>query len=395
MASTGVLAGFGFFFWIIAAREFPASEVGIATTLISIAVLLANFALLGLNISLNRFLPKSEERNEMISSSSILVIIAAIVSSIIFLSGVNVFSPKLSFLISSPVYIITFIFFIVVLSLGALQDSVYIAYRSAGNIFVKNSILSVLKIIFIFLLVSFGAYGIFSSFTTAMAISFFISTGYLIYRYKFRPKLHLNLNIVRELGKYSLGNYIAGFLYAAPTLILPILILNKLHASSAAYYYIDSMILGILITIPLAVSQSLLTEGSHDEDLLTHHVRKAIKITYLFLVPGVIAIFIFGGFVLQFFGENYSEEAFRFLQIISLSSLFMPVVLFGNSILRIHHQIRSLIVLNLIGCIVVLGSSYALISYGLNGVGFGWLIGQIIIAVIFIVPNIKLILSHK
>ncbi len=384
MASTVVLAGFGFFFWIIAARSFTTDQVGIATTLISMATLISSFCMLGLNISLNRFLPKSEQRSEMISSASILVAIASIVVTVIFLLGVNVFSPQLSFLNSNFIYISTFIFFIIILSLNSLIDSVFVAYRASGNILFKNIILSILKIAFIFIFTAFGAYGIFASFTTAMVVSFFIALGILVYNFKFRLKPNINFPLVKKMGKFSLANYIAGLLASTPLLILPIIIINSIGATSAAYYYIDAMILGLLITIPASVSQSLLTEGSHDETQLKLHIIKASKITFLLLVPSVLIMVLFGNYILQFFGKSYAQDAFRFLQIISISAFFMPVALFGNSILRIYHKIWALIILNLAGCIIILGSCYLLMSYGLVGVGWGLLIGQIIISFIYL-----------
>lgn len=383
--STTVMAGLGFFFWLITARLFPTREVGIATTLVSLSTLLSSFTLLGLNISLNRFLPKSEEKNKMISSTSILVIIASIIITVIFLIGINIFSPKLSFLGSNLIYISTFIFFIVVFGLNGLFDSVYVAYRASGNILFKNIIFSILKILFIFGLISFGAYGIFSSYATAMVISFFISLGVLIYRFEFRPQLKINFKIIQKMAKFSAGNYISGFLYSLPSLLLPIIIINKLSATTAAYYYMDSMILGFLITIPLSTSQSLLTEGSHDETLTKKHLKKAIKITSLLLLPSVIIIFFFGNIILQFFGKSYASDAFRFLQIISLSVAPMAVVLFGNSVLRIRHKIKELIILNFVGCIITLGASYLLITGGLFYLGIGWLIGQTITSGIYLI----------
>src|SRR5713226_3678989 len=69
MASTFILGGLGFVFWIIIAQLYKAENVGIATTLISILTLLSSFTLLGLNVSLNRYLPKSTNKNELINSS--------------------------------------------------------------------------------------------------------------------------------------------------------------------------------------------------------------------------------------------------------------------------------------------------------------------------------------
>ena len=67
MLSTGMMAVFGFFFWIINARLYSAEQVGIGTTLISIMTLISSFSLLGLGNSLIKYLPTSDKKNKKIN----------------------------------------------------------------------------------------------------------------------------------------------------------------------------------------------------------------------------------------------------------------------------------------------------------------------------------------
>jgi len=68
MLSTGVMAVFGFFFWVINARLYSAEQVGIGTTLISIMTLISSFSILGLGNGLIRYLPTSERKNKKIDT---------------------------------------------------------------------------------------------------------------------------------------------------------------------------------------------------------------------------------------------------------------------------------------------------------------------------------------
>ena len=68
MLSTGVMAVFGFFFWMINARLYSAEQVGIGTTLISIMTLISSFSLLGLGNSLIKYLSTSDKKNERINT---------------------------------------------------------------------------------------------------------------------------------------------------------------------------------------------------------------------------------------------------------------------------------------------------------------------------------------
>jgi len=384
MLSTGVMAFFGFFFWIVVARLFSPGDVGIATTLISVMTLIGNFSLLGFNISLIRYLPKSDERNEKINSVLILVTLASIVASVLFLSGLKIFSPKLLFLQTNLFYILSFILFVIGLSLNTIIDSVFIAYRATGNILIKNTALSILKLILPLLLIFLGSYGIFSSVAVATLVSTLMSLGILIYKYTYRPSFSFNADVVKKMAVFSGGNYLAGFLSLTPTLLLPILIINKLNAETAAYYYIASMILGFLTIIPSATTNSLLAEGSYDNTELKQHFIKSSKIIYLFLVPAVFLIVFFGNIILHAFGKNYADEAFSFLQIISFSTLFMAVTSLASALLRVRHQMKELIATNALGVIFVLGLTYLFIPQGLIGVGWGWLWGQILLALVYL-----------
>ncbi len=384
MASTFMVAFFGFFFWIIAARLFSPEHVGIATTLISVMTLISNYSLLGFNISLIRYLPTSGERNEKINSVIMLVSLSSIIISIVFLTFLHIFSPQLLFLQKHLLYFFTFILFVIGLTLNTIIDSIFIAYRAVGNILIKNILLSVLKLIFPLFLVFFGSYGIFSSVGLATLISMVFGYGIIAVRYHFRPVLRVNTKIIKQMGRFSLGNYIAYFLNITPTLLLPLLIMNTLGAKVAAYYYVASMILGFLSVIPSTTTNSLLAEGSYNNAELRQHVMKASKIIYFVLIPAIIFIVFFGNFILNAFGKSYADEAFSFLRIVSISSLFMAISFIGNAILKIRHQIQTLIITNIFGVLVILGYVYFFLRYNLTGIGWGWLIGQATLAILYV-----------
>ena len=243
MSSTFILGILGFVFWIIVAKLFQTQDIGIATALISVATFLISVSSLGFNISLIHYLPKSNNREELISSSVLFVILTTALVSLIFIFGLSIFSPKLIFIQSNALYVFTFVIFVIFLSLNSLIESIFIALRGTKFILVKNTILSILKLIIPFLIVFLGAYGIFSSFSLSTLIATVIGFLILYWKYSIKPSLRLNYNLIKEMSAYSAGNYLAGFLYQAPLLLMPILILNKLGSIYSAYFYISTMIL--------------------------------------------------------------------------------------------------------------------------------------------------------
>src|SRR4030065_2954339 len=104
MASTSVMAVFGFFFWIINARLFTTEQVGLGTTLISVLSLISSISLMGLNIGIIKYLPTSNRKTEKINTSFTLVGIVSLIASLLFIVGLETFSPKLLFLRDNPFY---------------------------------------------------------------------------------------------------------------------------------------------------------------------------------------------------------------------------------------------------------------------------------------------------
>lgn len=142
--------------------------------------------------------------------------------------------------------------------------------------------------------------------------------------------------------------------------------------------------------IPVATAQALLTEGSYDEAKLKNHVKKAIATISVILIPATAIIVFAGKLLLQFFGKSYAAEAFQFLQLYSVSTIFTALLLVANAILNVKHKIKTLVILNVMASIFTLGLSYAFISDKLVGIGWGWILGQAIgglVSLYFIIRN--------
>ena len=390
MASTFILSALGFFFWIIIARLYKTENVGIATTLISIMTLLSTFTIMGLNSSLTRFLPKSLNKDELINSSFVIVTLATLLPCLIFLLGLQIFSPQLLFLRSNVLYILSFVIFIVFSSWNILVDSIFVAFRATGNILIKNTTISISKLILPFALITFGAYGIFASAASAQALGVLVGLIILSHKFKVRHSISVNVSLLKKHSAYSLANYVVVFMRSMPALVLPVIILNVLSAKYAAYFYVASMIQNALLIIPLATEQSLLAEGSHNEAELQKHVKKALLTIVVILIPATIVIVLFGNILLEFFGKSFASEAFQFLQLYSASTVFTSLLLIASAILNIRHKIKTLVVINVLFAVLTLCLSYAFISSKLIGIGRGWILGQAIagiVATYFIIRN--------
>jgi len=264
------------------------------------------------------------------------------------------------------------------------------AFRAAGNILIKNIIISISKLILPFTLITLGAYGIFASTASAVTLGVLACLIIIIVKFKIRPSISVNISLIKETSVYSFANYITGFMFNMPSLILPVIILNNLSAKYAAYYYIASMVQNILQIIPMAAAQALLTEGSYNETALKKHVKKAIGTILVILTPAIVIIVFAGNILLQVFGKSYAIEAFQFLRLYSVSTIFTALLLVSNAIMNVKHQIKLLVISNVMASILTLSLSYALISGKLVGIGWGWILGQAIaglVSLFFIIQS--------
>ena len=385
MANTVVTSGLGFFFWMVVARFYTEAEVGWGSAIISTLSLVALISRLGLGAALIRFLPKAEKPEEMIASCFTLSGIVSLALAAIFIAGVELWSPALGFIKENVIFSLAFVFFALFCTLSGVMDFVFVARRRADFVLSKNTVFCLLKIGLPFILVLFfRAFGIVSSWGiaigVALAISLFLFIPRVQHRYKPVPKL--SLGIIKDIWRYSAGNYFANLFLAASPLILPIIIVNLLGAEQNAYFYVAWKIATLLFIIPMAVSQSLFAEGSHFEGELGVNVRRSYRFTFLLLIPAIILVVLLGKWLLLAFGATYSANALMLVQVLALSGIFVGVNRVYFTILRVRGRIRELVAIcGFITLAVLLGSYLITPTTGIIGVGYVWIAAQGLVSV--------------
>jgi len=385
MLNAGVMALFGFFFWVVVARFYTEAEVGLGSAIISAMSLLSIISLVGLNISLVRFLPHSDKPQELINSCYTLGGLVSLAIAGIFLAGLGFWSPALAFVKQNAVFASAFMVFTMLWTLHSLVNYTFVAQRRAGFVLSKNTIFSVLKLGFpVLFVLFFRTFGIVASWGVAMAVALAVSIFLFLPKVQdfYKPLPTLKLNLLKDMWRYSGGNYLADLFSTCLPFILPLMVVNVLGAQQNAYFYIGWMIAALLFAIPRGVSQSLFAEGSHFEDRLKENVTKSLKFTYLLLIPAVIVLILVGKWVLLAFGQSYSPNALHLLWVLSVSSIPLALTHIYTGILRVTGRIKELV--GIWGFIVL---ATLLISYlimpvtGIIGIGYTWLGAQTIVAV--------------
>jgi O-antigen/teichoic acid export membrane protein len=347
MLSSVIGSGLGFFFWLAVARFYTTTDVGYAVALIQTLGFLAALAHLGLGTAIIRFLPETEAKAALINTSATIAGLGALVLSAVFLAGVSVFVPNLSFIQGHAVYPAVILVTTLALALPTIYDSASYAMRRADVLTWRTIVFAAAKIPlavgFAFVFLTRGRLGVFLAFALAYVASVLIEALVLLPRILpgFRPRPQLALGHIRPMFRFSLGIYAAGSIGAAGGLLLPILILNVVGptgAGSVAYFYIASVVAGLLGIIPSGVFTSFYAEASQKNANRPADERKAILLSLALLLPGIGVLWFFAHEMLTWFGNPaYAAGAVGALRIL----IFGSIPAFLNTLLATRIQIRK------------------------------------------------------
>jgi len=357
----------------------PAKDVGLATAAISAAALIIGLSRLGLDAGLVRYLPESKNRNRLYSTIAIVTLVLALVLAAVFMLGINIFSPALSFL-REGWFLPVFFVYIAVTSVYSVQNITFITIRRAELILIQNLLLGA-RIPILLLITGLGVFGVFSSLGVAHLMTF-VFGDFMLQRYGLSFTRSFDIASIRKILKFSLGNYSAGIFMMAPGTIIPIMIVNTIGAKEGAYFYVAYSVATLLIIIPNAVSISLFVEGSHNLPL-KENVLKSVKLILMLLVPVLIIIFFFGDKILLLFSKEYSDQSFELLQLLAVSGVFFAVTSIFISIKKIQKDVRMINYVSFALSVLIIGLGYmSLLKYGLVGVGYAWLGANVTICLV-------------
>jgi O-antigen/teichoic acid export membrane protein len=381
MANSIIAAASGFLFWMIVARFYTPHDVGLSAAIISVISVIGFLSTLGFGPGLVRFLPTSGANSKaMMNTCFTIGGLAAILISLIFLLGLEVWSPTLLFLRENWLLFLSFVLFSIVYALYAMLGEVYVARRKAKFVLASTSLTSV-KIVFPFVLAPiYGAFAIFASWSAALLLALVV--GIFIFASAanpgYKPIPTLKRSVVKDMMHFSSVVYVGGIFGAISDAAVPLLIINVLGTYSVAYYYITYTIATLLFSITYAVSSSLFAEGSHFENHLHRDVKKALKLVFAILIPMVAVVFFLGANLLLLFGRTYSSEGVALLQVFVLSSPFVAV---NNVFMTTQRVLKRLNVL--VAVPIYLGISITTLGYlfmtemGLVGIAIAWTLSHV------------------
>jgi O-antigen/teichoic acid export membrane protein len=175
---------------------------------------------------------------------------------------------------------------------------------------------------------------------------------------------------------FAAGNQVAVLVAMLPNSLLPIIVLARLGAPSAAYVAIPMQLLAVLTVVPSMTAQSLFAElAAHPEELV-EPVRKALRGVYIVTLPLAVITIVFAPSLLSLFGHEYSIHGRDLLRWGAASSVFFCLNYVIDIVLLASKKVAAYVTANVIGSGFVLLNFFVAVHHGLNALGLGWFIGQ-------------------
>jgi O-antigen/teichoic acid export membrane protein len=369
MLNSVILAIFGFLFWIVCAHFYAPYQIGIATTLISVASILMQISTLGFNVSIIKFLPKSACKDDTVNTAIITATGMVLISSVTFLLGVRFFSPKLAFIGAHPWMWLGFLFSTLVITLAQLLNAVYIALRSNGYQVIISTVYSFARMALLPVFVYLVGFGIFIAVAIATLISIVYGFFVLKRKFDFKIRVRFHSSVLREMAGFSVGNYFLSFFNNLYLVALPVIITNKVGPAASAYFYIATSLIAFLYVVPQAAASSMFAEGAHADKHDRALTFKAARILFALLLPAILIYISFGKYILLLYGHSYSANGMKLLDILAVSSIFVSISQLYFTHYRVSNQMLKLNGIVIFTNLLALGLSYAFVRHGLVAVG--------------------------
>lgn len=380
-ANTATGAVGGFVFWALVARLYSAEEVGIGSATLSAMALLSTLAHLGLGMGLIRYLPGetgAERRSQLVNFALTAATVGALGASGVFLAGLPLWSPALSYLRQDPLYLLAFLGFTAVSTATTITITTFVALRSTYCVLLTGMLIQILRLALPAAFVGLGAFGVVTAGGLAGLLGLVAALLLLrVTQRSYQPRPFLDLSAARLLVPFGLGNQASDLALAAPTLVLPLIVVNRLGAESGAHFYIGFFLGALLLLGSQGLAMSLFAEGSHNETELGRRAWHAFLGAFLISAAGALLMLAAGDRLLLLFGRPYANEATGLLRLVALAALPASITYTCLAVLRVRRQIKALLVVTWSVCLLSLGLSYVLLPrMGIIGPGIGLLAGQ-------------------
>jgi len=386
MGSSVVTGLLGLVFWAVAAHLFPADEVGVASALISTAIMLSTLSNLSLGAMYERFLPVSGYRAGGLLSLGLGAV--AVVACVLAI-GMIVFGPR-SVLFESRREVFIYPVFVVVLALFALLDQVVSGLGVARWAAWKNIVHAVAKLIAVIVVAgTASALAVVLSWGVTAAVAVVVVLLSIRARIRRDPRFTLepDLPSKREIGAYFGSSYGITALGSIAPLVVPLVVVAHVGAAENAYFAVTwSIVSALYLMVNLMTGPFVAEVAAHPRKTVALAVRFVRTIVVVAVVGG-LGLACLAPIALGFVGEEYRIHGTPLLR---LAAVFIPLTVVGavyDGLARIDRRLGIAVVTKCLStAVVIVGTLVFTRSAGVAGVGWAYLSAEVVTVLILSGP---------
>ena len=376
--NTGILAVLGVAFWTVATHSYPASTVGLFAALTSGVGLLSTVATLGFQNTITRHVASAENPRALVSA---VVVVIVGVGAALCLLAILLLGPHLPSELhlrqrGSMVVLLTAL--VVVSAIGTVFSAGLVAIRASHSVVIANSAGNIVKLVAIVLLAAFRSSGILLSFSLGLFIGTFAAGLALFRRLKGTGLSVRSFGVLRSHLPITVGNHLATTMGILPATVVPLVVLAIGGPVETAHFGIVFTVVSFLTVIPSTLAGVLFAEASRPGTSLRRQLRKALRGTYVLLLPALAVLIVAGPFALRIFGASYADAGAGCLRVLALSSLPMAGNYMVDSLLIARDRIIAYVFMNGANAALVIGGVAFLLPHGLTAAAAGWGLGQVL-----------------
>jgi O-antigen/teichoic acid export membrane protein len=372
----------GFLTWLVAARLYPAAEVGIAASAIASMMLCLEAGLFGVDLALLALYP-AHRRNpaRLLNTALTLAAISGALSSLVFFVLAAAGLGSLHILVANPAGALLFLSLVVLALIWWVMDQVSISLKRSAQVPLRAGIASAVTLSVV---VAFGlggeptASGILVGWVAGAAVACCVGTVQIarVTGYVVRPGV--SRSVALRVMSIGLPNYALTAVDRAPALVLPIVAAQIISPQAAAYWYSLWMMATAAYTIALSFGLHMFADISAEPSQLIRHSNRQLRAGLAFAALASVGLVVVGPFVLSILGPEYAAHGTTALRLAALAAVPMVVTKSYLFICRATRRIREGTLVALLSGLVAVGASaVAAGSYGLAGMAGAWLVVQV------------------
>ncbi len=389
MTGTMVTSGLGLIFWVLAANLYDAADFGVSTTAVYTMIMLADVACLGLRTGLVRYLPRAGIRTgKTVLWGYGLVLVASTITAVLFLAGLQWWAPDLIELRNSGLMFIFFVASTAFWALFMLEDAVLVGFRKAPWVPIENSLFGILKIVLLFPFAVWSpTLGIFWAWTLpvfpiVIGINVFVAR---VAKARSAPSAAApdvepveSRKLLRDILAFSIADWFAAVARLVALGVIPLMVLAQLDQAQAGYFQASWLMAFTIFALSSNAAYALLAETSYEQNKLHRNSIQAGLLSLALTVPVILIGVIGAPLLLRIYGADYSANSATVLRILLIAAV--PNVVHQIYVGRLRSQGRmvAVVVLETMLSVLVVGLAWLFLPrYGIDGVGYAWLIGLV------------------